>query len=153
MHLVTKLHLEEQTTGQERRGNLYALPAKSSQSCLKCAIKQPPCNVCGQRMGEGCKPYLSCDTIQRQLHNPHVCVCGAHGLCMAWLSMHTSLEYDSILVGVFFWDGLLGDTIQRLHMDVCGARGLLYGLAWHAYRVASLEYDRQNHRNPSITVP
>ena len=134
---------------------MYAPSAKNSQSCLKCAIKQPPCNVCGQRMGRGgCKPYLSCDTIQRQLHMDVCTTCGLlYGL--AWHAYRvTSLEYDSIMVGVFFWDGVLGDTIQRqLHMDVCRARGLLYGLAWHAYRVGSLEYDRQNHRNPCITVP
>ena len=38
-------------------------------------------------------------------------------------------------------------TIQRqLHMRV-------RGLAWLAYRVASLKYDRQNHRNPPVPYP
>ena len=95
MHLVTKLHLEKQTSEQERRGNLYSLPtAKNSQTCLKWAIEHPPA-MCVVKGWRGRKPYRGCDTIQRQLH-----MYVWHPRSVVWL-----------------------------------------GLAWHAYRVASLEYD------------
>ena len=86
--METKLHLEK-TTGEERPF-VFSLAAKKSQSCLKCAIKH-----CVWSKEGGHKPYLSCDTIQRQLHMWCV-VCCIPWRGLAWLGMHTDYRVASM---------------------------------------------------------
>ena len=87
MNTVTKLHLEN--TGHGRREAICILSL--CKELLKLSQVSHKALCVWSKDGDR-KPYLSCDTIQRQLH---MCV---------WCC-------------------------------------LLYGLAWHAYRVASLECD------------